>query len=131
MGVIAIRQYTDDRGLKISVNPVKVIVHPNDEFRVQRILNSKGRVGTDFNDMNVMGATGTFSGGYAINNYLTDTDAWFIKTDVLNGMTHLNRQSASVDQSNDFSTKNLLVSGVMRFVGGWTDPKGMYGSSGG
>jgi hypothetical protein len=128
---IAINQWTDDRGLKINASASKVIVHPNDEFNIQRILNSTLRSGTANNDVNAMKDAGSFPGGYAVNNYLSaGSGEWFIKTDVANGLTHVERKAATVDQSNDFSTKNLLVSGLCRFDTGWTDARGAYGSSG-
>jgi len=127
---IDISLFTNDRGLRIAVRPDKLILPPQLEFEAQRILNSTGRVATDNNDINALKSMGKFKGGMVVNHYLTDPDAWFIRTDVKNGMKYFERQADSFDMDNDFDTSNAKFKAQGRYSFGWTDPRGIYGSVG-
>lgn len=128
--VIQMMTATDDRGLKINLMPRCLIIAPNEWFNANRIVGSTLQNDTANNALNVIRSQGVFPDGIVVSPYLTDTDAWFVKTDCPNGLKHIWRKRPDFDQDNDFSTKNLLASGVMRFSSGWTDPRGVYGSMG-
>lgn len=128
--LILIGQATNDRGLKISLRGMKLIVPTGEMFEACRILESNLRVGTADNDINAIKKKGLLPGGYAVNHYLTDTDAWFVKTDAPNGMCWFDRESVEFRQDNDTDTDNAKAKSYMRFSVGWTDPRGMYGSEG-
>jgi len=128
--IIQIDTALDDSGLKANLKPVCLIVHPNDRFNARRILGSDLQNDTANNAINVLRTDNLFPKGLVVNNYLSDTDAWFIKTDCPMGLTHLWRTKPEFDKDNDFSTKNLLASGYMRFSSGITDSRGIYGSPG-
>lgn len=132
--LINIAKATDSPGNKIALRGMKLVVHPNDMFEACRILKSEYRVGTANNDINAIYNKGLLPQGYIVNHYLTDTDAWFIRTDVPTGMMFYDRESGrgapNFDQDNDFSTKNALAAAYMRFSVGWTDWRGLYGSPG-
>ena len=128
--VIQIMNTKDDRGLHMQLMPKSLIVPTNEYFNAHRILDSVGQSGTANNDANVLKSQGVFPDGIVMNHYLTDTDAWFIKTDCMYGLTHLWRTKPVFDKDNDFNTKNLLASGYMRFSSGWTDARGVFGSPG-
>lgn len=127
---IDISLFTNDRGLRIAVRPDKLILPPTLEFEAERILASNGRVATDNNDTNALKSLGKFRAGVAVNHYLTDPDAWFIRTTVKNGMKYFERQADSFDMDNDFDTSNAKFKAMGRYSFGWTDPRGLYGSMG-
>jgi hypothetical protein len=127
---IDIMDYTDDRGLRISVMPECLIVPPELVFEAERILHSGGRVGTDANDLNALRAMGKFPGGIKVNHYLTDQDAWFIRTNVQEGMKLKQRRPIEFREDNDFDTENAKFKSTERYSVGWTDPRGLYASPG-
>lgn len=126
--LIDIRRWEDDRGLKISVMGEKLIVPPELDDEADILLNSTLRSGTSDNDKNVY--RGRLPGGHIVNNYLTDPDAWFIKTNCPDGMKYFSRQDPAFDRDNDFDTKNAKFMVYFRCAFGWTDPRGVYGSPG-
>lgn len=126
---IDIQNFTNDRGLRISVVPKCLVIPTNLEFEAMRILKSEGRVGTDNNDMNVIKTLGTIPTVHK-NHYLTDTDAWFIRTNVQDGMKYFERRADSFDMDNDWNTENAKFKATARYSFGWTDPRGLYGSMG-
>lgn len=127
---IQIMGTTNSRGLKIAVMPRKLIVSPNDAFNAERIIKTPRTLGTNNNDINAVRSMGVLPEGYAVNHYLTDTDAWFVKTDVPNGMMRFNRRDAEFKQDNDFDTENAKAKSTIRFAVGWTDFRGVAGSPG-
>jgi len=127
---IQIMNATNSRGLKISVMPKKLIVSPSEAFNAERILKSSLQSGTANNDINAIKSMGLLTGGVVVNHYLTDLDAWFIKTNVPNGMTRFNRRATEFKQDNDFDTENAKAKATMRFSVGWTDWRGVYGTPG-
>ena len=127
--VIDIANYTNDRGLRIAVKPKSLVIPYTLQFEAMRILKSVGRVGTDNNDINALNASGMFN-EVVINHYLTDADAWFIRTDVPNGMKYFERRADQFEMDNDFDTENAKFKASFRASWGWTDPKGLYGSAG-
>lgn len=127
---IDIMDYTDDRGLRIAVMPECLIVPPELVFEAERILHSGGRVGTADNDLNALRAMGKFPGGIKVNHYLTDPDAWFIRTNIQEGMKLFQRRAIEFREDNDFDTENAKFKSTERYSVGWTDPRGLYGSFG-
>lgn len=127
---IAIAAWTDERGLLIAARPRKLIVPPALMFVAKRILDSDMRVGTADNDLNAMRELGTIPEGYRVNHYLTDTNAWFLKTDVPNGAKHFQRVAMQTGQDGDFDTGNMRYKARERYSFGFSDPLAMYGSSG-
>ena len=127
---IDIMKYTNDRGLKISVMPQKLIIPTDLSFEAERILKTPYRVGTGDNDINALKQMGKFPGGVVVNNYLTDADAWFIKTNVGDGLKCFNRRPMSFAIDNDFDTENAKFKATERYAFGWTDPRAIYGSAG-
>ncbi len=127
---IDISAWTDERGLKIALIPEKLIIHPDNTFEADRILNTPLRVGTANNDINALKNMGKFPGGVNINHYLSDGDAWFIKTNCPDGMKHFERTGDSFDMDNDFDTDNAKFKATGRYSFGWTDPRALYGSEG-
>jgi len=128
--IIQMMQAKDDRGLFMALKPECLLVHPNDWFEANRIYNSVLRVDTANNDTNVLRDTGVFPKGIKVGHWLTDSNAWFIKTDCMYGMTFQWRERPNFDKDNDFETKNLKASGFMRFSSGWTDARSCWGSMG-
>src|SRR3990167_7579733 len=128
--LIIIAQATNEKGHKIALRGMKVIVHPNDMFEAERILKSSLRVGSANNDLNAIKNMGLLPEGYVVNHYLTDTDAWFVKTSAPDGMKWFDREAVEFKQDNDQDTDNAKAKSYMRFVCGWSDPRGMYGSPG-
>lgn len=129
--VIDLGKFTNDRGLQIAVRPKKLIIPVDLEFTAERILTSPYRVGTANNDVNALKSLSKFSEGYCINHYLTDTDAWFIRTSVSNGMTCFERDKNELSIDNDFDTENAKYKARERYAFGWTDPRGLFMSEGG
>lgn len=127
---IDIMKWTDDRGLKINVMPRSLIIPVDLVFEAERILKTPYRVGTADNDINALYTMGKFPGGIIPNHYLTDTDAWFIRTDVNDGMKHFQRWPLSFGIDNDFDTDNAKFKAMERYSFGWTDPRALFGSPG-
>lgn len=128
--VIQIGQATNARGLKISIKPRSLIIPVNLQFEAARILKSTLQSGTANNDINALRAMGAFPDGVKVNHYLTDTDAWFVRTDVPEGMKLFQREEATFKQDGDFDTDNLKYKAYERYSFGWTDPRALYGSPG-
>ena len=127
---IDIARFTDDRGNKIKVMPMSIHTAPENEFELNRILKSVGRVGTANNDGNMLKEMGKFPKGVFINYYFTSTTAWFIRTNVDNGMKHFVRSAPKFAEDNDFDTSNAKFKVEYRDSFGWTDPRALYGSAG-
>ncbi len=125
-----IRGFKDSRGLRIQAKGVKLIIAPANEFNATRILSSANQSGTANNDINAMRAMGVLPGGAVSWDYLTDPDAWFIKTDVDDGMIHQKRTAYSFDQDNDFDTTNACMKATERYAAGWADWRGILGTPG-
>ena len=128
--VIQISLWTDERGLLIASKPKKLIVPPALQFVATRLLETELRVGTNDNDINALKNNGSVAEGYAINHFLTDTNAWFLTTDVPNGMKHFVRVPLQNSMDGDFDTGNVRYKSRERYSFGWSDPLGMYGSQG-
>lgn len=126
---IDIEGFTDDRGLIIAAKPKQLIVPRQLRFEAYRILKADGRVGTELNDPNALKAMGVYSDP-TVNHYLTDTDAWFIRTDVPDGMKYFERRKDEFEMDNDFDTENAKYKASGRYSFGWSDPRGLYGSAG-
>lgn len=129
---IQIAGATNDRGLKIAIQPQKLIIHKQDMFEAARILKSLNQSGTANNDINALRVMNMFPGGVVVNHYLaeTGTDAWFIRTNCPRGMIGYDRDSLPLTRENDFDTMNLKAMSYERYSFGWTDPRGLYGSAG-
>jgi hypothetical protein len=128
--VIQIAAWTDERGLLIAAKPKKLVVPPALQFVATRLLETELRVGTNDNDINAIKNNGSVSEGYTVNNFLTDTNAWFLTTDVPNGMKHFVRTPLANSMDGDFDTGNVRYKSRERYSFGWSDPLGMYGSAG-
>ena len=128
--LIDIAGYQDERGLKIAAQGQKMIIPKELQFTAERIMKSQGRVGTADNDINAIKAMGMVPQGYTVNHYLTDTDAWFIKTDVPNGMKHFVRAPLKTAMEGDFDTGNVRYKARERYSFGWSDWRGIYGNQG-
>jgi hypothetical protein len=128
--VIQIAGWTDERGLLIAAKPKKLIVPPALMFVATRLLETELRVSTADNDINALKNNGSIPGGYTVNHFLTDTNAWFLTTDVPNGMKHFVRTPLQNSMDGDFDTGNVRYKARERYSFGWSDPLGMYGSSG-
>jgi len=128
--VIQIAAWQDERGLLIAAKPRKLIVPPNLMFVATRLLETDLRVGTADNDINALKNNGSIPEGYTVNHFLTDTNAWFLCTDVPNGMKHFVRTPMATGMDGDFDTGNVRYKARERYSFGWSDPLGMFGSSG-
>lgn len=126
---IDIAGFTNDRGLLIAVRPETLVIPRQLMFEAKRILGTEGRVGTDLNDLNALKTLGIIP-KVVTNHYLTDADAWFIRTNVKDGMKYFERRSDSFEMDNDFDTENAKFKATARYSFGWTDPRGIYGSAG-
>lgn len=126
---IDIAGFTNDRGLKIAVRPRKLIIPKELMWEADRILKTDGRVGTDLNDLNAIKARGLIP-DVVINHYLVDTDAWFILTDVRDGLKYFERRGDAFAMDEDFDTENAKYKATARYTFGWTDPRGIYASPG-
>ena len=127
--VIDIAGFRDDRGLLIAARPEKLVIPYQQTFEAKRILGADGRVGTDLNDPNVLKDMGLF-GNVVINHYLTDPDAWFILTNVKDGLKYFERRGDQFEMDNDFDTENAKFKATARYSFGWSDPRAIYGSAG-
>jgi len=128
--VIQIAKWTDQRGLLIAARPRKLVVPPDLMFVATRILETDQRVGTADNDINAIRNNGTIPEGYSVNHYLTDTNAWFLITDVPNGMKHFERAPMTTAMDGDFQTGNVRYKARERYSFGVSDPLGIFGSPG-
>jgi len=128
--VIQIAGWTDERGLLIAAKPRKLIVPPALMFVATRLLETELRVATADNDINALKNNGSIPEGYTVNHFLTDTNAWFLTTDVPNGLKHFVRTPMSTGMDGDFDTGNVRYKARERYSFGWSDPLGMWGSSG-
>lgn len=127
--VIAIAAWTDERGLLIAAKPEKLIIPPAYMFVAERLLKSQGRIGTTDNDINALKNMGTIP-ETVVNHYLTDTNAWFLKTDIPNGLKYFQRVAMKTGMEGDFDTGNVRYKARERYSFGWSDPLGVYGSPG-
>jgi len=128
--VIQIAAWTDERGLLIAAKPRKLVVPPSLMFVATRLLETELRVATADNDINAIKSNGSIPEGYTVNHFLTDTDAWFLTTDVPNGLKHFVRTPMATSMDGDFDTGNVRYKARERYSFGWSDPLGMYGSEG-
>ena len=128
--LIDIAAFTDERGLKIAARGVKMIIPSELQFTAERLMKSAGRTGTADNDINAIGSMGMIPQGYTVNHFLTDTDAFFIKTDVPNGMKMFVRSPVKTAMEGDFTTGNVRYKARERYSFGFSDPRGMFGSPG-
>lgn len=128
--VIQIAGWTDERGLLIAAKPRKLIVPPSLQFVATRLLETEGRVATADNDLNALRNNGSIPEGYAVNHYLTDTNAWFLLTDVPNGLKHFVRTPMQTSMDADFDTGNSRYKARERYSFGVSDPLGIFGSAG-
>ena len=128
--VIQIAGWTDERGLLIAAKPRKLVVPPSLMFVATRILETELRVATADNDINALKSNGSIPEGYTVNHFLTDTDAWFLTTDVPNGLKHFVRTPMATSMDGDFDTGNVRYKARERYSFGWSDPLGVFGSPG-
>jgi len=128
--VIQIAAWTDERGLLIAAKPRKLIIPSALQFVATRLLETSLRVGTTDNDINALKNNGSIPEGYTINHFLTDTNGWYLTTDVPNGMKHFIRVPMSTGMDGDFDTGNVRYKARERYSFGWSDPLGMFGSQG-
>jgi len=128
--IVQISVFQNDRGLIISAVPESLIVPWNLEFEAHRILKSDQRVGGDLNDTNALKDMGKFPKGIIMNHFFTDPDAWFIRTNVPDGMKYFERRADEFSEDNDFDTENAKFKATGRYSFGWSDPRGLFGSAG-
>jgi hypothetical protein len=126
--VIQIAAWTDERGLLIAAKPKKLIVPPALQFAATRLLETKLRVGTNNNDINALENNGSVPEGYTVNHFLTAPNAWFLTTDVPNGLKHFERTPLQNSMDGDFDTGNVRYKSRERYSFGWSDPLGIYGT---
>ena len=129
--LIDIANLTDERGLKIAALGQKLIIPTALQFTADRLMKSAGRVGTADNDINAIRNMGMVPQGYTVNHFLTDTNGWYVKTDVPNGMKYFERSPIRTSMEGDFETGNVRYKARERYSFGWSDPRGIYGSAGG
>jgi hypothetical protein len=128
--IIQISAWTDERGLLIAAKPKKLIIPPALVFVATRLLETQLRVGTTDNDINALNKMNSIPGGFTVNHWLTDTNAWFMTTDIPNGLKHFVRVGLSTKTDGDFDTGNVRYKARERYSFGWSDPLGIWGSSG-
>jgi hypothetical protein len=128
--VIQIAAWTDERGLLIAAKPRRLIIPPALQFVATRLLDTTQRPNTADNDINALRNNGAIPDGYSVNHYLTDTNAFFLTTDVPNGMKHFERTPLTTSMDGDFDTGNVRYKARERYSFGWSDPLGMWGSPG-
>ena len=128
--VIQIAAWTDERGLLIAAKPKKLVVPPSLQFVATRLLETSLRVGTTDNDINALKNNGSIPEGYTVNHFLTDTNGWFLLTDVPNGLKHFTRMPLSNSMDGDFDTGNVRYKSRERYSFGVSDPLGIFGSPG-
>ena len=127
--VIDIAGFRDDRGLLIAAKPEQLVIPYQQQFEAHRILGANGRVGTDFNDPNAIKDMSLFK-DVTVNHYFTDADAWFIRTNVKDGLKYFERRADQFEMDNDFDTENAKFKATARYSFGWSDPRAIYGSAG-
>jgi hypothetical protein len=127
---IQIAAWVDERGLLIAAKPVKLVIPPSLMFVAKRLLDTELRVGTADNDINALKQMGTVSAGYTVNHFLTDNNAWFLTTDVPNGLKHFERSALQTSMDGDFDTGNVRYKARERYSFGYSDPLGIFGSPG-
>ena len=128
--LIDIGKMTDERGLKVAARGVKMIVPSENQFNAERLMKSQGRTGTADNDINAIASMGMIPQGYRVNNYLTDTDSFYIVTDVPNGMKMFSRAPLTTAMEGDFDTGNVRYKARERYSFGVSDPRGIFGVEG-
>jgi len=128
--LIDINAFTDERGLKIAAKAVRMVIPSALQFTAERLMKSQQRTGTADNDINALASMGMVAGGYSINHFLTDPDAFYLITDVPNGMKHLERAPLTTKMEGDFDTGNVRYKARERYVFGVSDPRGIYASPG-
>jgi hypothetical protein len=128
--LIDIAAIKDERGFKIAAKGMKMIIPSALQFTAERLMKTANRVGTADNDINAIKSKGMIPQGYVVNNYLSDSDAWFIKTDVPNGMKHFERAALKTGMDGDFETGNVRYKARERYSFGWSDWRGIFGSPG-
>ena len=128
--MIDIGKMTDERGLRVAARGLKMIIPSELQFTAERLMKSQGRVGTADNDINAIVSMGMVPQGYRVNNYLTDADAFYILTDVPNGMKMFNRAPLTTAMEGDFDTGNVRYKARERYSFGVSDPRGIFGSPG-
>ena len=128
--VIQIAAWTDERGLLIAAKPKKLVIPPALQFVAERLMKTDLRVATADNDINALKSMGSIPGGYTVNHFLTDTNAWFMLTDVPNGLKHFTRAAMTTGMDGDFDTGNVRYKARERYSFGVSDPLGIYGSPG-
>ena len=128
--VIQIGKWTDERGLMIAARPQTLVIPPDLQFVAARVMQSDLRPGTADNDIDAVRSMGVVPGGTVVNHYLTDTDAWFLLTDVPNGMKHFNRVALETSMDGDFDTGNVRYKARERYSFGVSDPLGIWGTTG-
>jgi lysophospholipase L1-like esterase len=128
--VIQISNWTDERGLLIAAKPRRLVIPSDLQFVATRLLDTAQRPGTADNDINALKNNGAIPEGYSVNHFLTDTDAYFLTTDVPNGMKHFERTALTTSMDGDFDTGNVRYKARERYSFGWSDPLGMFGSPG-
>ena len=128
--LIDIAAFIDERGLKIALRGMKLIINPALQFTAERILKSEQRVSTADNDLNALKSGGYLPQGFTVNHFLTDPDAFFIKTDAPNGLKHFVRSPIKTAMEGDFETGNARYKARERYSFGWSDPRAIYASQG-
>ncbi len=129
-GIIDIAGFLDERGLKVAVQARKLVIPKELQFTAERLMKSTLRTATADNDINAIKSMGMVPEGYAVNHFLTDTDAWFLMTDAPNGLKMFNRSPIKTAFEGDFDTGNVRYKARERYSFGWSDPRGIYGSVG-
>jgi hypothetical protein len=128
--LIDIAGFIDERGIKVALRGMKLIIPASLQFTAERILKSEQRVSTSDNDINALKSGGYMPQGFTVNHFITDTDSWYIKTDAPNGMKHFVRSPIKTAMEGDFETGNVRYKARERYSFGWSDPRAMYGSPG-
>lgn len=128
--VININNSVNDRGLKVAIMPKTLIVHPSEAFNAERILKSSLQNDTANNAINAVKSMGVLPGGYKVNHYLTDADAWFVRTNSPEGLKFFMRRAPAFEMDNDSDTQNAKFMATVRFDAGWTDWRGVHGTPG-
>ena len=128
--LISISTFVDDRNMILALRGMKLIVPPQLQFVADRLLETPGRVGTADNDINAVKNLGLLPEGYTVNHFLTDTDAWFLRTDCPDGFKHFERTPISTSMEGDFDTGNVRYKARERYSFGWSNPRCVFGSQG-
>ena len=128
--IIQIAGWTDERGLLIAARPLKMVVPPNLQFVATRLLETELRTATADNDINAVRSMGAIPQGYTVNHFLTDTDAWFLKTDCPDGFKHFERSPLSTSMEGDFDTGNVRYKARERYSFGFSNPRCVFASQG-